>query len=208
MLIKLFDDNYDKMELFQNMKSKTIAAISIFILLLLQCSGFSIPWPRTPKAEISYHDTIFQLHASYIPDGLTKEQYEKIKREEAKKYEGKNLGALGTRGFKSRSVEAWQKAHEKGQASHVFAPIGYREKLKKGLIKKEDVPYMVRGGSWDNSDVPGARRLQWNKNDIEYARGGYKKEQSASLLGSGPGLDWTGSRPRSEKNRKSFPGFS
>jgi hypothetical protein len=185
---------------------------SLAILLIVTCFiSMSMAFTAPSTATFNYLSlsrvTSSQLHA-YVPDGLSKEQYEKIKRAEANKNKGKNLGALGPRGFKSRSMEAWQKAYEKGQASHAFAPIGFHDKLKKGLIKKEDVPYMVRGGSWDNSDVFGARRLRWNKDDVEYARGGYKKEQSVSLLGSGPGLDWTGSRPRSEKNRKLVPGFS
>lgn len=185
----------------------TSTILSIILLLVAGCCAFTTPWLTVGSISVYKHSTITQLHG-YVPDGLSKEQYDKIKREDASKSAGKNLGALGARGFKSRSMAAWQKAHEKGQASHVFAPIGYRDKLKKGLMKKEDVPYMVRGGSWDNSDVSGARRLKWNKNDVKYAHGGDKKEQSASILGSGPGLDWTGSRPHSDKNDKSVPGFS
>jgi hypothetical protein len=69
--------------------------------------------------------------------------------------------------------------------------------------------YMVRGGSWDNSDVFGAKRLRWSKTDKEYAKGGYKKEQSASILGSGAGLNWTGKRNSSIGDlTKIVPGFS
>ena len=69
--------------------------------------------------------------------------------------------------------------------------------------------YMVRGGSWDNSDVFGAKKQKWLKTDKEYARGGYKKEQSASIIGSGPGFDWTGTRSREENSKKKIvPGFS
>jgi hypothetical protein len=146
---------------------------------------------------------------AYVPDGLTPEQYEKIKQAEQRKIKGKNLGALGPKGFKSRSMQAWQQSYEKGQTSHTFAPIGYRDALKKGQIKKSDVPYMVRGGSWDNSDVKGSKRLKWTKADREYANGGYKKEQSASILGSGPGIDWTGTRPRDVNLANGrIPGFS
>jgi len=53
-------------------------------------------------------------------------------------------------------MQAWQEAHKKGLAGHVFAPIGYQQQLKQGTIKLENVPYMVRGGSWDNSDVCGS----------------------------------------------------
>jgi hypothetical protein len=146
-------------------------------------------------------------YSGYIPDGLTRDQYEQIKISDAKKTKGKNLGALGPRGFKSRSLTAFQQAQEKGKAKHLFSPIGYRDQIKKGVMKKEDVPYMVRGGSWDISDVFGARRLKRSKTDAEYEKGGYKKEQSASLLGTGPGFDWTGKRHGSGKGTKSVPGF-
>ena len=186
---------------------KSLSILSVIICIIPASIAFTAP-SKVSFNSLSVAQTSSSQLNAYVPDGLSKEQYEKIKKAEANKNKSKNLGALGPRGFKSRSMEAWQKAYEKGQATHAFAPIGFHDKLKKGMIKKEDVPYMVRGGSWDNSDVFGARRLRWNKNDVDYARGGYKKEQSSSLLGSGPGLDWTGSRPRTEKNRKLVPGFS
>jgi len=75
-------------------------------------------------------------------------------------------------------MQAWQEAYEKGQATHSFAPFGYREAAMQGKLRKEEIPYIVRGGSWDNSDVFGAKRLPWMKKDKEYAKGGYKREQS------------------------------
>lgn len=81
-------------------------------------------------------------------------------------------------------MQAWQEAYERCEAAHNIAPIGYRKKIKEGKLRKEEVPYMVRGGRWDNSDVFGARRKRWLKTDKDYAKGGYKKEQSASILGS------------------------
>ncbi|KAL7566338.1 hypothetical protein ACA910_013658 [Epithemia clementina (nom. ined.)] len=144
----------------------------------------------------------------YVPDGLTAEQYWKIRNEDKKRL-GKDLGRLGPKGFKSRSMQAWQEAYEKGETGHAFAPFGYREQLKQGKIKLQDVPYMVRGGHWDNSDVFGALRLKWSKTDKEYAKGGYKKEQSVSVLGSGPGINWTGERREEDRNSKRImPGFS
>lgn len=183
--------------------------LAIIILLVNVCTAFTAPWPTAVSVNLKTSQRATNSHLqAYVPDGLSKKQYEKIKKAEANKNKGKNLGALGARSFKSRSLEAWQKAHEKGQASHVFAPVGYRDKMKKGLMKKVEVPYMVRGGSWDNSDLPGTRRLPWNKKDVDYAHGGDKKAQSASLLGAGPGLDWTGTRQQSDIKRKNFPGFS
>lgn len=145
---------------------------------------------------------------AYVPDGLSLQEYQKIK-EQDKKRVGKDLGRLGPRGFKSRSMQAWQEAYERGEASHTFAPFGYREATQQGKIRKDEVPYMVRGGSWDNSDVKGARRLKWGKKDREYAKGGYRKEQSASILGSGPGFNWTGEKRDDSKNYKwAIPGLS
>ena len=93
-----------------------------------------------------------------------------------------------------------------------------KKKLASGELKPEDIPvsskfskiinkrslkllivskYMQRGGAWDNSDVKGAKRGKWNKSDKDYASGGYRKSQSVSIFGEGPGLDWTGSRGKS-----------
>ena len=74
---------------------------------------------------------------------------------------------------------------------------------------------MQRGGAWDNSDVRGAKKIKWNKSDKDYASGGYRKSQSISIFGEGPGLDWTGARGRSgptqdgqdDKPKKKFFGL-
>lgn len=55
---------------------------------------------------------------------------------------------------------------------------------------------MQRGGSWDNSDVKGAKKKKWLASDKAYANGGEKKYQSVSILGEGAGLDWTGKRDK------------
>ena len=47
----------------------------------------------------------------YIPDGLTKEQWKKMKEREIEETKNKNLGAIGITKFKSRSFEAWQKSN-------------------------------------------------------------------------------------------------
>lgn len=189
----------------------TSANTLLIFLAVNGCSAFalSVGVPSSlATASSSTHDSRVGHLNAYVPDGLTPEQYSQIKKEEQRKLKNSDLARLGPRGFKSRSMEAWQRAYEKSLAKHSIAPFGYREALKKGKIKKEDVPYMVRGGSWDNSDVKGARRLSWLKQDKEYARGGYKKEQSASILGSGLGFDWTESRPRDENLKRVVPGLS
>jgi hypothetical protein len=64
---------------------------------------------------------------------------------------------------------------------------------------------MQRGGSWDNSDVKGAKKVKWLNSDKEYAAGGFRKSQSISILGEGLGLDWTGSRAKSSPNVATAP---
>lgn len=188
------------------MMSKNIVVailIAISSSSLLKSSAF----PPTSTESRSVRTTSTLLNA-YVPDGLSLEQYRKVKSQDEKK-KGKNLGALGPRGFKSRSIQAWQEAHDKGLSKHNFAPIGYRQKLQNGTLKKSEVPYTVRGGSWDNSDLGFGRKLPWMKSDKEYAKGGYKKQQSSSILGYGPGFDWTGKRPRdSNPGKGGMPGFS
>jgi hypothetical protein len=182
--------------------------LTILVVTVLTGCTSAFTAPAVISCSIATSSRVSPLNA-YVPDGLSKDEYEKIKKVEQNKFKGVNLGRLGSRGFKSRCMEAWQKAYEQGQAQHAFAPLGFHAKLQKGLLRKEDVPYMVRGGSWDNSDVFGTKKLNWSKLDKAYAAGGYKKEQSASLSGSGPGFDWAGSRTRSENlKNKIVPGFS
>lgn len=183
------------------------------VALLLALTGYSSALHNPTLAFVGYgaqistaRPTGIPLHA-YIPDGLTPEVYNHIKANDKKKL-GSHLGKVGVQGFKSRSMRGWQEAKEKGKAGHVYAVPGFLEKLSKGLIQKSDIPYTQRkGGSWDNSDVKGAKKLGWRKTDKEYAKGGYKKEQSVSILGNGPGFDWTGTRPRDAPKKKGYPGF-
>jgi hypothetical protein len=133
---------------------------------------------------------------AYIPSGFTAESYKKFKEQEKKKAANKNLGGLGPRGFKSRSFQSFQEALEKGDADHMMPMFNSKAKLKSGEIKMQDIPYMQRGGSWDNSDVKGAKKVKWQGSDKEYSGGGYKKEQSVSVWGYGEGLDWTGNRSK------------
>mmetsp|Transcript_22310 Transcript_22310/g.46275 ORF Transcript_22310/g.46275 Transcript_22310/m.46275 type:complete len:98 (+) Transcript_22310:1-294(+) len=80
----------------------------------------------------------------------------------------KDFASVGPKSFKSRSLQAFQEDLEKGKVTHLFPTMFAKEKVKKGLIKKEDVPYMQRGGSWDNSDVKGAKKLEWTETDYKF----------------------------------------
>mmetsp|Transcript_42910 Transcript_42910/g.100735 ORF Transcript_42910/g.100735 Transcript_42910/m.100735 type:complete len:95 (+) Transcript_42910:256-540(+) len=88
-------------------------------------------------------------------------------------------------------MQSFQEAMERGEATHLMPVFNAKQKIARGEIKQEDVPYMQRGGKWDNSDIKGAKMKKWLKSDKDYSTGGYRKEQSVSILGTGKGLDWT-----------------
>lgn len=106
-------------------------------------------------SQMSHYSTA--VHG-YVPDGFSSaEEYQKFRKKEEDQKK-KNLGRLGPRGFQSRSFESFHKALERGETSHLLPVFDAKGKLKRGEIRKEDIPYMQRGGNWDNSDVKGARK--------------------------------------------------
>ena len=101
--------------------------------------------------------TATQLYG-YVPDGLSKEQWAAMQKKEKDDKKNKNFGAGGARGFKSRSFNSFVEALEKGEADHLVAVDPRDVRSGKGALK--DVPYMQRGGSWDNSDLAGKKGWQ------------------------------------------------
>jgi len=128
----------------------------------------------------------------YVPDGLTEAQYREIKKKEAEQL--KNLGKVGTTKFKSRSFQAFQESLERGEAGHLY-PVD-PNLVKQGKIKLSEVPYMQRGGSWDDADLlnkeKGLKKKKWNELDKKYARGGERANQSVNIFGRGANLPWNG----------------
>jgi len=174
---------------------KTSVAATLLLVAGAQAfSSQSLPVTRE-SSTVVYWNGMMGGGSEYIPDGFTKESYKKFKEEEAAKKQA-NLGRMGPRGFQSRSMQAFQEAMERGEAEHLMPVFNAEERIRKGELKKEDIPYMQRGGSWDNSDIKGAKKKAWSSRDKEYSSGGFKKEQSVSIFGYGEGLDWTGSKAR------------
>lgn len=124
--------------------------------------------------------------------GMTPEQWKKQQEAEKKATDSKNFAAFGPQSFKSRSMQSFQKDLEKGKASHLLPVFNAKEKIKKGELKVQDIPYMQRGGAWDNSDVKGAKKKDWDTTDKTY-------NANAS---QGLGWDWSG-----KKERKGPPGY-
>lgn len=168
-----------------------------FLAVAVYAAGFADAFqqatPSTTQVAASMSSTALYV---YIPSGFTKESWAKFQEKEAKQKQAQNLGRMGPRGFQSRSMQSFQEALERGEADHLLPMMNAKERLKKGEIKEDDIPYMQRGGAWDNSDVKGAKKKKWLASDQEYAGGGFRKSQSVSILGEGGGLDWTGKRER------------
>jgi hypothetical protein len=119
------------------MRSISIAATLLATVLAVDAFTASTLSSTRPSLTVTY---------GYVPDGLTAEQYKKIKAQEAAK--AANLGKVGPRGFKSRSFQSFQEALERGEAAHLMPVTNAKERLAKGEIKMQDIPYMQRGGAW------------------------------------------------------------
>eukprot|EP00522_Entomoneis_paludosa_P014470 CAMPEP_0172438940 /NCGR_PEP_ID=MMETSP1065-20121228/61_1 /TAXON_ID=265537 /ORGANISM="Amphiprora paludosa, Strain CCMP125" /LENGTH=178 /DNA_ID=CAMNT_0013187539 /DNA_START=149 /DNA_END=685 /DNA_ORIENTATION=- len=121
----------------------------------------------------------------YVPDGMSAAQWKQIQAKEKATKAKKKFGAVGPQSFQSRSLQSFQTDMEQGKTGHLLPVFNAKERIQRGEIKQEDIPYMQRGGNWDNSDVKGAKKVQWNSIDKKY------KAQSSS---SG-GIDWMGVKP-------------
>jgi hypothetical protein len=108
-----------------------------------------IPAPRAGSLTAAQSETAMNV---YVPDGMSREEYAKIKKKEA--YKGKNLGASGPRGYKSRSFNDFVSQLENGDPNAKNLPMFFaKEKLARGEITMKDIPYMQRGGAYDGSDL-------------------------------------------------------
>lgn len=74
--------------------------------------------PTAPLRPVNVRSGVgaASLRMVYVPDGLTLEQWKKIKTKEQEKIKEADLGRVGVRGFQSRSLQAWQEAG----ARHLF----------------------------------------------------------------------------------------
>jgi len=107
------------------------------------------------------------LTMEYIPSGMTKEQWQKIKEAEKNKNKGKDLGKVGITSFKSRSFADWQKSGGKN-----LFPVD-----PKSVKDPSEIPYMQRpGGMPDGSDLKGGAK---KSGPTFFKMGGKKNEPKA-----------------------------
>jgi hypothetical protein len=120
-------------------KSKTMLKSFFFLLYcFLGSEAFS-------TSRLYAGSSISTALNGYVPSGFTPESYKKFKEEEAKKTAKKNLGNLGPRGFQSRSMQSFQEAMERGEATHLLPVFNAKERVAKGELKIEDIPVSFLG---------------------------------------------------------------
>lgn len=117
--------------------------IVLVLLVVISLSSAFMPSGSRTSSIASFKRSL-NVRMEYIPDGLTKAQWDQIKKREEEELKKKgNLGALGATKFKSRSFEAWQKAG----AKHLF-PSDPK------TTPYEERPYMQRkNGDWEGKDL-------------------------------------------------------
>lgn len=116
------------------------------LLLTVSCLIAEWAFPLFPEMKgkfcLSPSSALAISTVGYVPDGMTKEQYQKMLQKEKEASKGKNLGAYGPQSFQSRSLQAFQKDLEEGKAGHLMPVLNAQKLLKAGKIKQEDIPYM------------------------------------------------------------------
>ena len=124
------------------MKSYSVLAAAAALVVADQASAFA-PSQGFSSAVVSAETSATALY-EYIPSGMSKEQWQKIKNKEQSANKGKNLGKVGITSFKSRSFAEWQKSGGKN-----LFPVDPRT-----VKDPKDFPYMqLSGGSADDSDL-------------------------------------------------------
>lgn len=131
------------------MKSSTLAVTAAVLASSTTTTAFQA---TSPLLSITHHSSSSSSSTTttlyeYIPSGFTKQSWAEFKKKEAAAKKA-NLGRVGPKGFQSRSMQSFQEALERGEAEHLLPVFNAKEKVAKGLLKVEDIPYMQRGESW------------------------------------------------------------
>lgn len=114
---------------------------ALLVIAVVISMAFSFAPPRTSLRTVTFSKSILSM--KYVPDGLTKAQWDAIQKKEEEEKKKRANGLMGTARFKSRSFEAWQKAG----GVHLF-PVDPNK------TSYEERPYMQRrGGDWEGNDL-------------------------------------------------------
>jgi len=111
------------------------AALSTTVEGFSTAASSSLPTSRTSSTAVN----------AYVPAGFTPESWKKFQEKEKARQKQQGLGRMGPKGFESRSMQSFQEALERGEASHLMPMFNAKEKLASGKIRKEDIPYSKFG---------------------------------------------------------------
>ena len=112
---------------------KSVSAVIVGVLALVCSSNaFSVGSSFAGSQVSAGASNSAGITMEYIPSGMSKEQWKKMKANEKNKAKGKNLGASGITTFKSRTFSEWQKAGGKN-----LFPVDPRT-----VKNAKDLPYM------------------------------------------------------------------
>ena len=137
------DASFPAFPALKTMKSYSVLAAAAALVVADQASAFGPSSQGFSSAVVSAETSATALY-EYIPSGMSKEQWQKIKNKEQSANKGKNLGKVGITSFKSRSFAEWQKSGGKN-----LFPVDPRT-----VKDPKDLPYMQRaGGSADDADL-------------------------------------------------------
>jgi hypothetical protein len=113
--------------------------MKVFSIAALLALGLSSEGVQSFQTQSSSLRTSISLNG-YVPSGFTPESYKKFQAEEAKKKKKQNLGSMGPKGFQSRSFQSFQEALERGETTHLMPVFNAKEKVRKGVLKAQDIP--------------------------------------------------------------------
>jgi hypothetical protein len=128
------------------MKSTTIVVTAATALASFGPSSLAFQ-PTSPLSITQHHHSSSSSTTlyEYIPSGFNKQSWAAFKSKEAEAKKAKNLGRMGPKGFQSRSMQSFQEALERGEAEHLLPVFNAKQRIAKGELKEEDIPYMQRG---------------------------------------------------------------
>merc|ERR1719213_219232 len=136
-----------------------------------------------------------KITMEYVPSGMSKEQWRKIKNKEKNRNTGKDLGKVGITSFKSRSFTDWQKSGGKN-----LFPVD-PTKVK----DKSEISYMQRaGGSVDGSDLKNVKK----NTQTFFKFGGKKKSVDAQQTSKNTSFNKKTNQQPSQPKKKNWWEFN
>ena len=142
--------------------------------MCMSSMGFSFWQERIEKHQIRPRDVPYEqrggsydnsdVNVGYVPSGFsTPHEWHDFQRKEKAEQQKKDFAAYGPTTFKSRSLQSFQEDLKAGKVTHLFPEMFAKQKLKRGMIKEEDVPvsgqdasysiYLIQYSSCDKIDI-------------------------------------------------------